>query len=62
MAPAKETEKRGKERSFYVDVEVSNRIDELAEVHDRSPSWIASRLLKQALGMPDSEMVPGARE
>lgn len=60
MAPPKDSEKRGRERSFYIDAEVSDRIDELADVHERSPSWIASRLLKQALGMPDSEMVPGA--
>ena len=54
MSP-KETDKEkstGLSRSFYLDPDVSAKIDEWAEKKDRSASWIANKLLKQALVCP----------
>jgi predicted transcriptional regulator len=47
-----EEKSTGASRSFYLDPEVSEKIDEWAKKLDRRPSWIANKLLKQALVRP----------
>ena len=59
--PKKESETTGVPRSFYLEKEVSDKIDKWARELERVPSWIANKLLKQALVCPKWKW-PGMRE
>ena len=52
MTKETDKEKQGISRSFYLEPEVSDKIDRWASKKDRSASWVANRLLKQALVCP----------
>ena len=50
--PKDEQSGAGVSRTFYIDKDVSDKIDAASEKLDRTPSKIANRLLKQALVCP----------
>lgn len=52
--PKNDTENKqtGLSRSFYLEADVSAKIDAWAEKKERSASWIVNKLLKQALVCP----------